>query len=60
MLIGLAYIARQESAGQAVADVAATGRLVGQGKSRQEREAIKVSKLPSAVFVSVLLVIFDI
>ena len=43
LLIGLAYLARQETAQQAVADIACTGHLVGQGRSKQERLEIIVS-----------------
>jgi len=48
LLIGLAYLARQESANMAVADIAAAGRLVGQGKSQEERQAVVVPPTTSS------------
>ena len=49
LLIGLAYLARQETAQQAVADIACTGHLVGQGKSKQERLEIIVSNCMGSI-----------
>lgn len=42
LLIGLAYLARQETANRAIEDIAAAGQLVGKGKSVAERLAIVV------------------
>ena len=47
LLIGLAYLARQESANMAVADIAAAGSLVGQGKSQEERRSVVVIPIPT-------------
>ena len=42
LLIGLAYLARQESANRAIADIAAAGELVGRGQSKEQRQSIVV------------------
>ncbi len=45
LLIGLAYLARQESANRAIADIAAAGNLVGCGQSKAQRQSIVVKSL---------------
>lgn len=42
LLIGLAYLARQESANRAIADIAMAGALVGRGQSKEQRQSIVV------------------
>lgn len=42
LLIGLAYLARQETANRAIADIAAVGQLVGRGQGQEDRQRIVV------------------
>ena len=49
LLIGLAYLARQESANRAIADIACTGRLVGEGVAEGGRQQLVVRFLARSV-----------